>query len=132
MKYMLDTDICIYVINNRPQHVLDRFREHRVGDIGISSIALSELRYGAENSRNSEQNLTALIAFVTPLEILADGETEAETYGRIRAELEAQGEPIGSMDLLIAAHALNLGVTLITNNVREFSKVKDLRVESWA
>ena len=112
--------------------MLDRFREHRVGDIGISSIALSELRYGAENSRNSEQNLTALIAFVTPLEILTDGETEAETYGRIRAELEAQGEPIGSMDLLIAAHALNLGVTLITNNVREFSKVKDLRVESWA
>ena len=132
MRYMLDTDICIYVINKRPQHVFDRFKEHRVGDIGLSSVALSELRYGAEKSPNPEKNLSALSAFITPLEIVAYGEAEAEIYGEIRAELESQGEPIGSMDLLIAAHALSLGSILVTNNTREFSKVSDLRIESWA
>ena len=128
---MLDTDICIYVINKRPQHVFDRFKEHRVGDIGLSSVALSELRYGAEKSPNPEKNLSALSAFITPLEIIAYSEAEAEVYGKIRAELESQGEPIGSMDLLIAAHALSLGSILVTNNIREFSKVSNLKIESW-
>ena len=131
MKYMLDTDTCIYVINKRPQKVFDRFKRHRVGDIGLSSIALSELQYGAQKSSNVEKNLESLNAFVTPLEILEYGEAEAQTYGEIRNKLERKGQPIGSMDLLIAAHALTLGLTLITNNRREFSKVPNLQIASW-
>ena len=132
MKFMLDTDTCIYVINRKPQKVFERFREHRIGDIGISVITLSELRYGAEKSIQPEKNLMALSGVVAPLEILTYSEEEAETYGRIRADLDSKGEPIGSMDMLIAAHALGQDVTLITNNPREFSRVSGLRVESWA
>ena len=131
MKYMLDTDTCIYVINKRPQSVFDRFKQERVGDIGLSSIALSELRYGAEKSPNPGRNLAALEGFVTPLEVLEYGEDEAEEYGRIRSHLEKNGEPIGSMDMLIAAHAKSVDVTLVTNNVREFKKVPGLRIETW-
>lgn len=131
MKYMLDTDTCIYVINKRSQKVFDRFKRHRVGDIGLSSISLSELQYGAQKSSNVEKNLESLNAFVTPLEILEYGEAEAQTCGEIRNELERRGQPIGSMDLLIAAHALTLGLTLITNNRREFSKVPNLQIASW-
>lgn len=129
---ILDTDTCIYVINKRPAHVFDRLRAHRVGDIGISSITVSELRYGAEKSSRPEENHDALDAFMAPLEILDYGEDEGRTYGTIRRHLERRGDPIGSMDLLIAAHALTLDAILITNNTREFSRVPGLRVESWA
>ena len=128
---MLDTDTCIYVINQRPQRVFDRFKTHHVGDIGISSIALSELRYGAEKSTDPAKNLSSLEDFITPLEILHYGEEQAEAYGRIRSHLERKGQPIGSMDLLIAAHAVSLDLTLVTNNKREFSKVPGLRIETW-
>ncbi len=131
MRYMLDTNICIYVINRRPPEVFDRFKKHRVGDIGISSIVLSELVYGAEKSSNSERNLAALNDFIVPLDVAEYGQEQAEAYGRIRGYLERRGEPIGSMDTLIAAHAVSLGVTLITNNTREFSRVPDLTIESW-
>lgn len=131
MKYLLDTDTCIYVINGRPQSVFDRFREERVGEIGLSSITLSELRYGAEKSLNPEKNLSALEDFITPLEVLEYGEQEAEEYGRIRSELERRGQPIGSMDMLIAAHARSIGVVLVTNNSREFKKVPGLPLETW-
>lgn len=131
MKYMLDTDTCIYVINKRPQSVFDRFKQERVGNIGLSSITLSELRYGAEKSPNPAKNLMALEDFITPLEILDYGEEEAEEYGRIRSHLEKRGEPIGSMDMLIAAHAKSLGVTLVTNNGREFKRVPELPIETW-
>lgn len=131
MKYMLDTDTCIYVINKRPQSVFDRFKQERVGDIGLSSIALSELRYGAEKSSNPGKNLAALDDFVTPLEVLEYGEEEAEEYGRIRSYLERKGELIGSMDMLIAAHAKSLDVTLVTSNSREFNRVPGIRIETW-
>ena len=131
MKYMLDTDTCIYVINKRPQSVFDRFKQERVGDIGLSSIALSELHYGAEKSSNPGKNLAALDDFVTPLEVLEYGEEEAEEYGRIRSYLERKGELIGSMDMLIAAHAKSLDVTLVTSNSREFNRVPGIRIETW-
>jgi tRNA(fMet)-specific endonuclease VapC len=129
---MLDTDTCIYIINRRPESVFDRLRAHRVGDIGISAITVSELRYGAEKSSRPEENHEALDSFLTPLEILAYGEAERRTYGMIRSHLERSGKPIGSMDLLIAAHAVNLGAILVTQNTREFERVPDLRIESWA
>jgi tRNA(fMet)-specific endonuclease VapC len=129
---MLDTDTCIYIINRRPESVFDRLRAHRVGDIGISAITVSELRYGAEKSSRPEENHEALDSFLTPLEILEYGEAESRTYGMIRSHLERSGKPIGSMDLLIAAHAVSLGAILVTQNTREFERVPDLRVESWA
>ncbi|MFP4429919.1 MAG: type II toxin-antitoxin system VapC family toxin [Spirochaetaceae bacterium] len=131
MKYMLDTDTCIYVINESPQGVFDRFKQERVGDVGLSSISLSELHYGAEKSSNPGKNLSALENFIAPLEVLEYGEQEAEEYGQIRSYLEKRGEPIGSMDMLIAAHARSIGVTLVTNNSREFKKVPGLPIETW-
>ena len=129
---MLDTDTCIYIINRRPESVFDRLRAHRVGDIGVSAITVSELRYGAEKSSRPEGNHQALDSFLTPLEILEYGEAESRTYGMVRSHLERSGKPIGSMDLLIAAHAVKLGAILVTQNTREFERVPDLRIESWA
>ena len=128
---MLDTNICIYIIKQRPPVVLERFRDYQVGDIGISSITLAELRYGVAKSRHREKNLAALDEFIISLEVLPFDERATLAYGEIRAALERAGTPIGSMDLLIAAHAVALGVTLVTNNIREFSRVPNLTVVDW-
>lgn len=132
MKYMLDTNICIYLIKHKPPKVLKHFRSHAVGDIGISSITLAELRYGASKSRHVEKNQQALDEFVLPLEIGDFDEGAASEYGTVRAQLEQGGKPIGSMDMLIGAHALSLGATLVTNNVREFKRIKNLKVVDWS
>jgi tRNA(fMet)-specific endonuclease VapC len=131
MKAMLDTGICIYIIKRRPQSVLDRFSAFPVGDIGISSITLAELEYGAAKSAQPRKNREALEEFVSPLDIAAFDRDAAEAYGRIRATLERKGLPIGAMDMLIAVHALSLGVSLVTNNETEFRRVSGLRVENW-
>jgi tRNA(fMet)-specific endonuclease VapC len=132
MKVMLDTNICIYIIKQRPERVLQRFLEYQVGEIGISSITLSELRYGVAKSRYKEKNADALEQFVVSLDVASYDEEAALVYGDIRATLEKAGTPIGSMDLLIAAHAVSLGVTLVTNNTREFSRVQALTLLDWA
>ena len=131
MKYLLDTDICIYIINERPKHVLDHFRKHRVGDLGISSITASELAFGVAKS-GSERNRAALEGFMLPLDVARYGLEAALIYGEIRASLERGGKTIGPLDMLIAAHALSLGATLVTNNDAEFRRVPDLRSENWA
>jgi Predicted nucleic acid-binding protein, contains PIN domain len=131
MKLLLDTNICIYIIKQRPPTVLRRFLEHHVGDIGISSITLSELRFGVAKSAQREKNAEALDEFVIPLEVVPYDEVAAEAYGDIRAALEKGGTPIGAMDLLIAAHAVSLGIPLVTNNTREFSRVPSLTVFDW-
>jgi len=131
MKLMLDTNICIYVIKQRPAAVLNRFLEFQVGDIGISSITLSELRYGVAKSTHREKNTKALDEFIIPLEIVPFDEGAARIYGDIRAALEKAGTPIGSMDMLIAAHALSLGTTLVTNNTREFIRIPTLNIIDW-
>ncbi|MCH8961789.1 MAG: type II toxin-antitoxin system VapC family toxin [Bacteroidetes bacterium] len=131
MKVLLDTNICIYLIKRRPQEVRERFERYAVGEVGLSSITVSELQYGVEKSRRVEQNRAALMQFLLPL-VIADFDYEsAVVYGRVRAELERLGTPMGPLDTLIAAHALSLDVTLVTNNEREFSRVSDLRVENW-
>lgn len=130
MKYLLDTDICIYIINSRPPHVLARFRQERIGEIGVSSITAAELAYGVEKS-GSEKNRLALEKFLAPLEILAFDEDAFRHYGRLRADLERRGQPIGAMDMLIAAHALALGCTLVSNNTREYERVQGLHLENW-
>ena len=132
MKYMLDTNICIYIIKQKPQKVIDRFRQAKVSEIGVSSITLSELEYGVIKSANPEQNKLALTQFVAPIEIPAYDDAAAQHYGRVRAYLERQGTPIGSLDLLIAAHALSLNAVLITNNEKEFKRVSKLKIENWA
>jgi tRNA(fMet)-specific endonuclease VapC len=132
MKFMLDTNICIYLIKQKPAKVLKRLKSHSVGDIGISTISLAELRYGVSKSQHVERNQQALNEFILPLEVADFNEKAAEEYGIIRTELEKKGKPIGSMDMLIGAHALSLGATLVTNNVREFKEVKNLRIVDWS
>ena len=131
MRYLLDTNICAYIINKRPQKVFDRFGHCKVGDIGISVITYMELHFGVEKSSRVEQNRLALQAFISPLEILPLTPAVAPTYGVIRATLERKGKPIGPLDLQIAAHALSENLTLVTNNKSEFARVPELKVENW-
>ena len=131
MKYLLDTDICIYIINERPRRVLDCFRKHAVGDLGISTITASELAFGVAKS-GSAKNRAALEGFMLPLEVAQYDLKAALVYGEIRAGLARSGMTIGPLDMLIAAHALGLGATLVTNNEKEFRRVAGLRCENWA
>jgi tRNA(fMet)-specific endonuclease VapC len=129
---MLDTNICIYIIKKKPEQVIERLKQTRISDIGISSITLSELEYGAARSSKPEQNRLALGEFLAPLEILSYDDMAAYEYGKIRAYLHRKGTLIGSMDMLIAAHALSVDCSLVTNNVREFNRVPSLKIENWA
>jgi tRNA(fMet)-specific endonuclease VapC len=128
MKYLLDTNICIYIINKKPEKVLKKLFKHDPLQMAISSITWSELTYGAEKSQQVEKNLKALESFIVPFEIFHFTEIEAQVAGKIRAHLEKLGKPIGSMDTLIAAHALSANRILVTNNEKEFVRVKDLKI----
>jgi tRNA(fMet)-specific endonuclease VapC len=131
MQYLLDTNICIYLIKQKPPKVLARFQTLNLSDIGISSITVAELEYGVCKSQQQEKNRSALMQFLIPLEIIEFDQAAATLYGSIRSDLESRGLVIGSMDMLIAAHALSLGVTLVSNNVREFSRIASLSLENW-
>ena len=131
MRYLLDTNICIYLIKKKPLQVLEKLRTLAIADVGISAITLAELEFGVAKSSRPPQNNEALQTFVVPLEILPFDDRAACSYGEIRAYLEKKGQPIGSLDMLIAAHASSLSLTLVTNNLREFKKVPGLNVESW-
>jgi tRNA(fMet)-specific endonuclease VapC len=131
MEFLLDTNICIYIIKKKPVVVFEKFKNLTVGDVGISSITLAELQYGIEKSSNSVKNREALEKFLTPVEIIEYGYEATVEYGKIRFELERKGVPIGPLDMLIASHAKSLGVILVTNNVREFERIAGLRIENW-
>ena len=131
MLYLLDTNICIYVINERPPEVLQRFLVHEPDGLGISAITASELYWGVRKS-GSARNLRSLEKFMAPLHVMDYGLEAAQAYGLLRATLERKGTPIGPLDLQIAAHALALDIILVTNNLREFKRVPGLQVESWA
>ena len=131
MHYLLDTNICIYIIKKHPIKVLNRLRQQSVGEVAVSSITLAELEYGADKSSRPEQNRNALLSFLSPLEILAFDEMAALHYGEIRAYLEKTGKIIGAMDMLIAAHARSISLTLVTNNTKEFSRIPNLNLENW-
>jgi tRNA(fMet)-specific endonuclease VapC len=131
MKWMLDTDTCIAVIKRQPEKVIKRLRGKSVGQVGVSSVTLGELAFGAEASARPEQNLAALYEFLLPLEIASYDEACAFQYGSVRAGLKKKGRPIGSLDTLIAAHAVALDVILVTHNTREFAQVEGLRLEDW-
>ncbi len=130
LKYMLDTNIVIYVIKRRPLEVLETFNTH-AGHLCISAITLSELLHGAEKSAQIEHNLRQVEDFISRLEVLPYGLKAAAHYGEIRADLERTGTPIGVNDLHIAGHARSEGLVLVTNNLREFERVKALRLENW-
>jgi len=131
IRYLLDTDICIELIRVKSAALLERLRTQRVGSVAISSVTLAELQYGVAKSRDPDRNLVALLHFVAPLEVLPFEQKAAEAYGRLRADLERAGKPIGSMDMLIAAHAQAAELVLVTNNEREFSRVAGLSLEKW-
>jgi tRNA(fMet)-specific endonuclease VapC len=131
MKYILDTSICIALIREKPAALIGRLTALEPGEVGLSSITLAELIDGADKSARPEQNLAALEQFLLPLELVDFDGSAAAVYGKIRAGLEHDGKAIGSMDMLIAAHALSLNATLVTNNTKEFIRVKGLLLEDW-
>jgi tRNA(fMet)-specific endonuclease VapC len=128
---MLDTNTCIYIIKRKPPDVIRRFKRTEISQIGISSITLSELLYGVSKSSMPEQNRLAITQFIAPLEILSYGDEAAQYYGDIRAHLEKQGTPISSLDMLIAAHALSIACTLVTNNEKDFIRIPNLKIVNW-
>ena len=131
MEYLLDTNICIYIIKKKPQEVIEKFKTLSIGSVGISSITLAELQFGVQKSSNPVKNQQALNEFLIPLEIRAFDVDATLVYGKIRAELEKVGKPIGALDTLIAAYALSIDLTLVTNNTKEFERISDLKLENW-
>lgn len=132
MKWLLDTNVCIAVIRQRPESALRRLRGKQVGQVGLSTITLAELEFGAAKSLQPARARAALREFLLPLEVVPFDEAAADAYGTVRAAMEKKGRPIGPLDTLIAAHALALGTVLVTNNTREFRRVPGLSVEDWS
>lgn len=131
MRYMLDTNICIYAIKNKPKEVIERLKEHEPSEICISSVTYAELIHGVEKSKAVNKNRIALTLLLADIEILPFDANATESYGEIRAELERKGNPIGPLDMMIAGHAKSLGYTVVTNNIKEFERVARLRFENW-
>ena len=130
--YLLDTDICIYAIKKKPAGVLHTLKKKTRQGIHVSAITVAELEYGAEKSAFPEKNGVALIEFLSIFDILKYDEKDAAGYGKIRAMREKKGTPIGPLDVLIASHALSRNLVLVTNNLKEFSRIEGLRIENWA
>ena len=131
MKYLLDTNTCIYIINRKPPSAIARIRSKQLEDIAVSTVTIAELEYGVYRSQKIDQNRIALLEFRVPLIILDFDQGAAAVYGSIRSSLEARGTPIGPLDLLIAAQAVSQGLILVTNNEREFNRVDGLEIENW-
>ncbi|NBF40799.1 MAG: PIN domain-containing protein [Spirochaetes bacterium] len=131
MTYLIDTNICIYLVREKDLELTQRFEEHRLYEIGVSAVTVAELQYGVAKSRQVERNRRALLRFLTPFEILPFDDKDAELFGILRARLEAEGRTIGPYDLELAAQALARGLILVTNNEGEFRRIPGLPVENW-
>ena len=131
MKYLLDTNICIYTIKNRPPQVKERLIKHKIGDLALSIITGSELLYGAFKSQQVKKNLNIIEEFIMPFDIIDFDYKSAIEYGKIRATLEKQGQVIGNMDMQIAAIAKANDMVLVTNNLKEFNRIENLQLENW-
>jgi tRNA(fMet)-specific endonuclease VapC len=131
LRYLLDTNTCVFVIRQKPATVLQRFQQYQPDELAISVVTLPELRSGADKSRDPVKNHATLDGFLAPLAIVDFDADAADWYGKVRSDLELRGCPIGPLDMLIAAHALRLGLPVVTNNVGEFSRVTGLNVEDW-
>ena len=132
MRYMLDTNICIYAIKHKPETVFQKLQEVDPEDVCVSSVTYAELVHGVEKSAAVEKNRLALSILFANIEILDFDVDATNCYGKIRAGLEKKGTPIGPLDMMIAGHAMSMGYTLVTNNEKEFSRVPDLKTENWA
>ena len=132
MKYMLDTNICIYMVRHKPPEVIRHFLENGSFDICVSSITYAEMMHGAEKTASKELNRIAVMTFFSAIDVLDFSTKAAAEYGRVRAELELQGTPIDPLDMLIAGHARSEDLVLVTNNTRDFECVKGLKLENWA
>jgi tRNA(fMet)-specific endonuclease VapC len=132
MRYMLDTKICIYAIKHKPEKVFLKLQETDPEDVCISSITYAELVHGVEKSASVERNRVALSLLLSNIEIKDFDVKAADEYGKIRADLEKKGTPIGPLDMMIAGHAKSLGLAVVTNNVKEFSRVNGIEVVNWA
>lgn len=132
MKYMLDTNICIYAIKHKPEKVFKKLQKTDPSDVCISSITYAELVYGVEKSAAVEKNRLALSMMLSNIEIKDFDADAADSYGLVRADLERKGTPIGPLDMMIAGHAKSLGCTVVTNNEKEFARVKGLKIANWA
>lgn len=132
MRYMLDTNICIYAIKHKSEQVFLKLQEHDPSEICISSVTYAELVYGVEKSQSIEKNRVALALLLANIEIVDFDSSAAESYGKIRAVLEKEGRLIGPLDMMIAGHAVSLGYTVVTNNIRELVRVNGLKLENWA
>ena len=130
LRFMLDTNICIYVIKNRPARLRDCFNE-LADQLCISVVTLAELTYGAEKSERAHHNLTVVEQFCERLDVLPFADRAATHYGQLWAELERAGQPVGTHDMMIGGHARSEGLTVVTNNVREFQRMPGLRLENW-
>jgi tRNA(fMet)-specific endonuclease VapC len=131
VNYLLDTNICIYIIRKRPPTVVKRVQSKEPGRIAISTITLAELEYGIARSQYPDRNRLALLEFLFPFALLDFDQRACDHYGRIRASLESKGKPIGPMDLLLAAQARSRDMILVTNNEKEFKRIDRLRIENW-
>ena len=131
MKYMLDTNICIYAIKRKPKQVFIKLQEHEPEEICISSVTYAELVHGVEKSKAIEKNRLALALLLANIEIMNFDSLAAESYGKVRADLEKNGTPIGPLDMMIAGHAKALDYTVVTNTTKEFERVKGLKLENW-
>jgi len=131
MKYLLDTNICIYIIRKREPKIFERLRTEQIDSIALSSITIAEMEYGICKSNNQIRNRIGYMEFIMPFSILSFDDKAAAVYGQIRADLERKGTIIGGVDLLIGAHAKSLGLTLVTNNEREFQRIDGLKIENW-
>ena len=130
MRYMLDTNICIYAIKHKPEQVFIRLKEHDPQELCISSGIYAELVHGVEKSKATEKNRVALL--LANIDIVSFDSLAAQSYGKIRADLEKAGTPIGPLDMMIAGHAKSLNYNVVTNNTKEFARVKGLKLENWA
>ena len=131
MKYMLDTNICIFIIKHQPENVIRKFMEQEPDDICISAITYAELSHEVEKSQAREKNRIALMVLLSEIQIVPFDDLAVQVYGVVRAELQKKGTPIGPLDTLIAAHAKALNLTLVTNNTKEFARVEGLTLEDW-
>lgn len=131
MIYMLDTNICIYAIKHKPEKLFQKLQEVEPEDVCVSSVTHAELVHGVEKSAAVEKNRLALSLLLANIQIMDFDVNAADCYGKIRADLEKKGKPIGPLDMMIAGHAQSLGLTIVTNNVKEFSRVDHLRIENW-
>lgn len=131
MRYLLDTNTCIFALRNKPPVVRERIRQCPAGEIGVSIITVAELRYGADKCEHPEAEHSKVSKFLLQVETLDFGPLAAEAFGGIRADLERRGEPIGPFDMLLAAHALSEGLIFVTHNTSEFQRVKGLQLEDW-